>query len=112
MVNYKSVVKALIDEAKKNDYLLEILNDGEESRFVRSDEKMTDICNNATSTDMAKLTFVSPFHKNARFTVFLVFGNNLDETIADHTFTEDAEKICNSVIQHFNPDFQPIAFFQ
>ena len=111
MANYQSVIKTLIDESRKRNYFLDIINDGEEGRLVRKEEKMTDICNDATSTEMAYLTFYTP-HKNARFSVFLIFGNNLSETIVDHTMTKNAEDICNSVIQHFDADFKPYTFCQ
>ena len=91
---YKQFVRRLIKTAKRHGYSLDTIQDPEGCYKVREDQAVK----YATATEMATLRF-----RNGDKSVWflLIYGNELSETIADYSDSEDASVIYDEVTCHY-----------
>ena len=97
--NYDEVVKKLIDEAECEGYWPEIINDSEENLEVEDSTTKQDMVDYATAADEAIIRFSND--DGDKFSVYLVYGNMMEETINDYSAKSVADRICTLVAKHF-----------
>lgn len=104
MPNYRPVVQKLIDEAKAAGYHPVLVRDEEES-YPSATASTVEVIDNATATDSASIRFrnysIGKDIFGAYLTFYLVYGNELHETIAEFTDHGSAERIANNIEDHF-----------
>ena len=96
---YDEVVAKLIDEAECQGYWPELINDSEEVLEVEDSTTKAEMVEWATAADEGYIQFSDDLGR--KFNVYLVYGNMMEETICDHTDTQDADQICTLVARHF-----------
>lgn len=104
MPNYRPVVQLLVDKAKALGYHPVTVRD-EEELYPATGMSTSEIIDAATATDEASITFrdyrIPKDVFGARLTFYLVYGNQLNETICDYTDHGTAELIANNIEDHF-----------
>ena len=101
-IDYSEAVTTLLSEAGMQGYFPVRIGDGEtifaESyAFLEPEEVME----HALGVDEAVICFTNG---DEMISFFLVYGNALDETIADHTESEEANAIADAVVAELEGD--------
>jgi hypothetical protein len=99
MTKYDPVVRQLLKQASAQGFTCYQAFDSCEYLDVTIDTPESEIISWVTSSDTGHLHFENA--KGHLLTFLFVYGNDLWETIADHTDDSDAEQIANRVASHF-----------
>lgn len=106
---YLKVIKQIDQRMTAKGYKLVRVGDGEE--FVTSsDHSKTELYDWATQTDMASLTYITPYDNAKGCTFYLVYGNQLSETIYDMGYkNEESYKDCDQVADEVAEFYEGVA---
>lgn len=96
---YVCVVEKLLKEAAARGYHCYKVNDSVETMEVTPETPESEVISWATGTDFATVYFRN--EEGERISFWLVYGNSLWSTIADHTDNPAAHAITDAVIDSF-----------
>lgn len=105
---YLKVVKQIDKRMTEKGYKLVSVGDGEES-INSSRHSKTELYDWATQTDMASLTYRTVYDNAKGCTFYLIYGNELYETIYDMGYNcEQAEKDCEQVADEVSEFYEGV----